>query len=187
MRSDYIHTRSHYYGPNLGCTYEHGGGHKDLRHVPPPPIFFPLPSQSLVLPIELKELSQLSGETRETIVDSRQMSLASAHVALDGGISRPPPFLHDPPVPLYGDAFLLSLLFDQLLIDACMYHDVIHETWRMHELRGIDRVHIYTKLLTLIVNLCITIYINCQFILDFIYINKFMITCKHDLATWMSL
>jgi len=58
---------------------------------------------------------QLSGETREVIIDSMQTSLTSVHVALDGEIMRPPPLPCDPPVPLYDDAFFMNLPFDQIL------------------------------------------------------------------------
>lgn len=164
MRSDYIDTKSHYYGHILGHSYKHERLRRDPRHVPPPPRFFLLPSRSLVLLTKLKELSQLGGDTRETITDNIQMSLDNGHVALDGEINRPPPLPRDPPVPLCDDSFPVSLPFCQFLTYVCMYRDAIRQTWRVHDLRDIDHVHIYTKILTLIIKLCIIIYINLQFI-----------------------
>lgn len=135
MRLDYTDTISRYYGPSFGRTYERNGAYRDPGHVPPPLRLLPLLSWSLVLPTKLKELLQLSGETRETIADNMRISLASTCVALDGDIRRPPPFPDESPVPLYDDAFLTSLPFDQLLTYTCMYRDVICETLRAHDRR----------------------------------------------------
>ena len=106
----------------------------DLGNVPPPLIFLPLLSWSLLLPRDLEELSQLGSEMWETIANNMWESLASVHVALHREIKRPQPLPHDPPMPLYNDAFLMSLPFDQLLRHTCMYCDAICETWRVHVL-----------------------------------------------------
>lgn len=57
MKLDYVDTRSHYYGPNMGFTYEREGAYSDPRHVPPLLRFLPLLSRSLVLPTDVEELS----------------------------------------------------------------------------------------------------------------------------------
>ena len=87
-------------------------------------------------------------------------SMANVHVALYGEIRRPPPLSHDPPVPLYADAFLTILPFYHLLTHTSMYCDAICETWRVHDLRNTCPVHMYTKRLNLIYKLCIIIYIK---------------------------
>ena len=86
--------------------------------------------------------------------------MACAHIELHGEIRRPPSLPFDPLVPLYDDAFLASLPFDQLLTHTCMCRDAINEIWRVHDPRYINQVHIYMKLLTLIIKLCIIIYIK---------------------------
>jgi len=66
----------------------------------------------MVLLGELDELLHLGGEMRVTIADKMQVALATRHVALHGEIQRAPPLPRDPLVPLYDDAFLMSLPFD---------------------------------------------------------------------------
>ena len=92
----------------MGHTYERNGARRDPGHVPPPPRFFPLPSQSLVLSKELEELSQLGGKAKETIAYNMQTSLANVWDVLDENNRIPPPLPRDLSVPFYVDAFLVS-------------------------------------------------------------------------------
>ena len=87
-------------------------------------------------------------------------SFSSARVALDGEIRIPRPLPCDSLVPLYNDSFLTRLPIAQLLTYACIYRDVIRDTWRVHDPRETDQVHIFMKHLTLIIKLCIIININ---------------------------
>lgn len=70
MRIDYDVFKFKFYESRKGCSYNHEKACRDTAHVPPPLRLLPRLSQRMVLPIELKEMSQLIAGTKHTIVAS---------------------------------------------------------------------------------------------------------------------
>lgn len=183
MRSDYTKTGSKFCGPSLGCSYELFRACRDPTPATPPPILFPWPSWSVVLPMEVEKSSQLSTDTRHNNGDNMRRKLAIPRVTLRGDMTRPPLFPHDPLVTLHDDSYLESLGHDQLFH---MHIRVVipFVTCGFFTTHVTQNRYIYMKLLTLIITFYI-IYIN-KIVWDCIYIKNFVITCMHNPNTHMS-
>lgn len=95
IRSDYTKTRSKFYGPSLGCSYERCRACRDPLHVAPTPRLLSLPSWSVVLLTEVEKSPQLSIETRHTIADNMQRRFLIACVTLYRVMTKPPSLPHD--------------------------------------------------------------------------------------------